>query len=114
MEYCAHIWTGASKASLSILDRLQYGFNGLVDEELFSSLQPLSHRSNVASLSLFYRYYYGDCSAELHELVPKHRDFSRVTRFAKQAGEHPHYLRLPKIKSKFYLDSFFPITALQC
>ena len=42
------------------------------------------------------------------------RDFSRATRFAKQAGERtPHYLRLPKIKSKFHLDSFFPRTALQ-
>ena len=28
-------------------------------------------------------------------------------------SEHPHYLRLPKIKSKFHLDSFFPRTALQ-
>ena len=48
MEYCAHIWTGTSKASLSVLDRLQYRIKGLVGEELFSSLQPLSHRRNAA------------------------------------------------------------------
>ena len=53
MEYCAYIWTGASKASLSVLDRLQHSIEGLVGEELFPSLQPLSHRTNVASVPPF-------------------------------------------------------------
>ena len=30
----------------------------------------MAHRQNVASLSLFYRYYFGRCSSELAELVP--------------------------------------------
>ena len=34
------------------------------------SLEPLAHRRNVASLSLFYRYYFGRCSSELAQLVP--------------------------------------------
>ena len=34
------------------------------------SLEPLTHYQNVATLSLFYRYYFGRCSSELAELVP--------------------------------------------
>ena len=34
------------------------------------SLEPVTHRQNVASLSLFYRYYFGRCLSELPELVP--------------------------------------------
>ena len=34
------------------------------------SLEPLAHRQNVASLSLFYRYYFGRCSSKLAQLVP--------------------------------------------
>ena len=37
---------------------------------LVASLEPLAHRRNVASLSLFYRYYFGRCSSELTQLVP--------------------------------------------
>ena len=34
------------------------------------SLEPVTHRQNVGSLSLFYRYYFGRCLSELPELVP--------------------------------------------
>ena len=37
---------------------------------LAASLEPLAHCRNVASPSLFYRYYFGRCSSELAELVP--------------------------------------------
>ena len=47
MEYCCHVWAGAT-----------------------TSLEPLAHRQNVASLSLFYRYHSGRCSSELTQLVP--------------------------------------------
>ena len=32
----------------------------------------LAHRRNIASFSLFYRYYFGRCSSELAQLVPLH------------------------------------------
>ena len=35
-----------------------------VGPSLAASLEPLSHRQNVASLSLFYRYHFGRCSSE--------------------------------------------------
>ena len=43
---------------------------------LTTSLEPLTHRQNVARLSLFYRYYFGRCYSELAQLVPL--PFSRV------------------------------------
>ena len=76
MEYCCHLWAGCSQQALSLLDRIQSRMRGLVGDELFASLPPLSHRRNVASLSLFYRYFQGKCSEELHSLVPKKHEFT--------------------------------------
>ena len=103
MEYCSHIWEGSSKTILSALDRVQRRMRGLVGEELFASLQSLSHRHNVASLSLFYRYIYGKCSDELHLLVPPVRDFP-----IKSSEAHPHFLKIATPRCKFHSASFSP------
>ena len=108
MEYCCHIWAGASQQALSCLDRVQSRLRYLVGDSLFSSLQPLSHRRNVASLSLLYRYYNGKCSKELQEMVPPRRTFVRNTRFASNA--HPHFLEV-ETHQNFHMQSFFPRTA---
>ena len=39
---------------------------GVDDPSLISTLDPLSLRRKVASLSLFYHYYFGHCSDEFH------------------------------------------------
>ena len=109
MEYCCHIWAGASQHALSCLDRVQSRLRYLVGDSLFSSLQPLSHRRNVASLSLLYRYYNGKCSNELHEMVPPRRTFVRNTRFSSNA--HPHFLEIETSHQNFHMQSFFPRTA---
>merc|ERR1711962_1541401 len=57
MEYCCHIWVGSAKTSLSSLDAVQKRLCSLVGEELYETLQPLCNRRDVASLSLFYRYF---------------------------------------------------------
>ena len=108
MEYCCHIWAGASLVSLSCLDKIQNRLRPLVGDALFSKLEPLSHRRNVASLSLLYRYYYGKCSEELHSLVPVLYKFPRRTRFSEI--NHPHYLSVPIVSRKFHEQSFFPRT----
>ena len=41
----------------------------MVGPSLAAPLEPLAHCRNVASLSLFYRYYFGRGSSELAELV---------------------------------------------
>ena len=70
MEYCCHVWAGAPSCYLDLLDKLQKRICRIVGPSLAASLEPLAHRRNVASLSLFYRYYFGRCSSELAELVP--------------------------------------------
>ena len=69
MEYCCHVRAGACSCYLELLDKLQKQICWTVGRSLAASLEPLAHR-NVASLSLFYRYYYGRCSSELAQLVP--------------------------------------------
>ena len=54
---------------LELLDKLQKWICRIVGPSLAPSLEPLTHRGNVTSLSLFYRYYFGRCSSELAEMV---------------------------------------------
>ena len=70
IEYCCHVWAGAPCCYLELLDKLQKRICSIVGPSLGASLEPLVHCRNLAGLSLFYRYYFGRCSAELAELVP--------------------------------------------
>ena len=72
MECCCHVWAGAPSCYLEVLDKLQKRICRTVGPSLAGSLEPLSHCRNVASLSLFYRYYFVRCSSELAQLVPLH------------------------------------------
>ena len=69
MEYCCHVWAGAPSCYLELLDKLQKQICRTVCPSLAASLEPLTHRRNVASLSLFYRYYFSRCSSKLAQLV---------------------------------------------
>ena len=69
MEYCCHVWASTPSCYLELLDMLQKQICRTVGPTLAASLKPLAHCRNVASLSLFYRYYFGRCSSELAELV---------------------------------------------
>ena len=70
MEYCCHVWAGAPSCYLELLDKLQKQICRIVGPSLAASLEPLAHHRNVASLSLFYMYYFGRCLSELAQLVP--------------------------------------------
>ena len=48
-----------------MLGKLQKRIYGTVGPSLAAALKPLTHRRNVANLSLFYRYYFGKCLSEL-------------------------------------------------
>ena len=111
MEYCCHVWAGADQIHLNCLDKVQRRVRGLIGEDLFSTLQPHSHQRDVSSLSLFYRYYHGDCSEELHSLVPPAKTIPvRTLLAATTEKHHPHSLQVPKATSKFHQESFFPRT----
>ena len=59
MEYCCHIWAGAPSCFLELLDKLQKRICRIIGPSLAGSVESLTHHRNVASLSLFYRYYFG-------------------------------------------------------
>ena len=70
MEYCYHVWADASSCYLEMLGKLKKRICRTVGPSFAASLEPLAHRRNIASLSLFDRYYFGRCLTELTELVP--------------------------------------------
>mgnify|MGYP003323128865 FL=1 len=110
MEYCSHIWGGAPRSQgLDLLDRVQKRVVNLVGYELSAGLHALSHRRDVASLCLFYKYYCGKCSSELADLVPPKRVTIRSTRFSERM--HRHAVNFPKCRTNYYKSSFFPRTA---
>ena len=81
LEYCCHIW--GSSPYTSLLDRIESKAIRLIgDPSLTSTLDPLSLRRKVASLSLFYRYYFGHCSDELATCIPPPMARPRFTRQA--------------------------------
>ena len=94
MEYCCHVWAGAPSCYLELLDKLQKRICRIVGPSLAASLEPLAHRGNVASLSLFYRYYFGRCSSELAKLVPLPFSRGRSTRYSDVNSFFPRTAKL--------------------
>ena len=80
-----------------------------VGPSLAASLEPLAHRRNVASLSLFYRYYFGRCSSELAQLVPLPYSRGRSTRYSDRL--HDFSVTIPRCYKDVYVNSFFPHAA---
>ena len=70
VEYCCHVWAGAPICYLELLHKLQKWICRIAGPSLATSVEPLAHRWKVATLSLFYRHYFGKCSSELTQLVP--------------------------------------------
>ena len=109
MEYCWRVWAGAPSCYLELLDKLQKQICGTVGPSLAASLEPLAHRRNVASLSLFYRYYFDRCSSELAELVPLPYSRGRSTRYSDRL--HDFSVTIPRCYKDVYVNNFFPPTA---
>ena len=84
------------------------GYVGLLVLHLLP-LEPLAHRRNVASLSLFYRYYFGRCLSELAQLVPLPYSRGRSTRYSDRL--HDFSVTIPRGYKDVYVNSFFPRTA---
>ena len=109
MEYCCYVWAGAPSYYLELLDRLQKRICRIVRPSLAASLEPLAPRRNVASLSLFYGYYFGGCSSELAQLVPLPFSRGRSTRYSDRL--HDFSVTIPRCYKDVYVNSFFPRTA---
>ena len=91
VEYCSHVWGGSPYTRL--LDRVEAKALRLVgDVRLTSSLDSLSLRCSVASLTIFYRIYFGYCSHELRSIIPPPLPRPRSTRQA--TSSHSFCVRL--------------------
>ena len=91
MEYCCHVRAGQVCRTVGL--------------SLAASLEPLAHCRNAASLSLFYRYYFGSCSSELAQLVPLPFSQRRSTRYSDRL--HDFYVTIPRCYKDAYVNSFF-------
>ena len=109
MEYCCHVSAGDPNCYLEMLDKLQKRICRIVGASLAASLEPLAHRRNVVSLSLFYRYCFGRCSSELAQLVPLPFSRGRSTRYSDRL--HDFSVTIPRCYKDVYVNSFFPRTA---
>ena len=109
MEYCCHVWDVAPSCYLESPDKLQKWMCRTVGPSLAAYLEPLAHRRNVGSLSLFYRYYFGRCSSELAQLIPLLYSRRRSTCYSDKL--HDFSVPIPRCYKIAYVNSFFPRTA---
>ena len=110
LEYCSHIWGGAPKSSLHLLDRVHSKAIRLVNNPNFTnSLQPPSHRRLVADLSISYRYFHGHCSQEIKNVIPDPVRRVRATR--NPTYSHPFQVTLPNPRTLSHKSSFIPRTS---
>ena len=79
------------------------------DHSLTSTFDPLFLRRKVASLSLFYRYYFGRCSDELAACIPPPMARPRSTRQTSFA--HNDCVELSNARINRFSDGFFPSTS---
>ena len=92
-----------------MLNKLQKRVCRTVGPTLASFLEPLDHRKDVASLSLFYRYYFGRCLPELAEVVL--RPFFRGKSTCSSGRLHDFSFTFPRCYKDIQVNGFFPRTA---
>ena len=105
------VWAGGPSCYLELLDKLQKQIcrtvgPSLAGPSLAASLEVLAHCQNVASLSIFYRYYFGRCSSEL---VPLCFSQGRSTCYSDRL--HDFSVTIPRCYKDVYVNSLFPCTA---
>ena len=109
LKYCSHVWGGAPKSSLHLLDKVRSKVIRLINNpNLTNSLQSLSHRRLVADLSIFYRYFHGHCSQGIKNIIPDPVRRVRTTRSSTYS--HPFQVALPNPRTLPHKSSFIPRT----
>ena len=107
LEYCSHVWGGAPKSSLHLLDRVQSKAIRLINNpNLTNSLQSLSHRRLGADLSIFYSYFHGHCSQKIKNIIHDPVRLVRTTRSTTYS--HPFQVTLPNPRTLSHKSSFIP------
>ena len=106
MEYCCYVWAGAPVCYLELLDKSQKRTFRTVGRSL---AVPLAYCRNGASLSLFCRHYFGRCSSELAQLVPRLYSWGGSTRYSDRL--RGFFVTIPRCHKDVYVNSFFLRTA---
>ena len=108
LKYCSYIWDTSPFTSL--LDRVESKvICSIGDPSSTSTLDPLSLRCKVASLSLFYCYYFGHCSDELAACVPP--TVARPRSTCQASFAHNYCVELSNARINQFSDGFFPSTS---
>ena len=92
---------------LEMLDKLQKQLFRTIGTTIAASFEPLGHRRNLASFSLFYRYYFGRCSSELAELVPLPYSRGRSTHYSDKLCDFSAFFSLAWSESYFIFKEKF-------
>lgn len=106
LEFDSHLWVGAPPSTLNLVERLQKkAFRLIGDKKITDQIDTLKHRRIVGAVTLFYRYFYGECSSELSGLIPPLHNSILVTRMSAQA--HPYVLASEFCRTVRFRGTFF-------
>ena len=109
LEYCSHVWGGAPKSTLCLLDKVQSKAIRLINNNnLAKSLQPISHHRLVGDLFIFYQYWHGHCSQEIREIIPV--PLRRVKTTRSSTHSHPFQVSLSNPRTLSHKSSFIART----
>ena len=109
MEYACLCWTTASSTTLSQLDNIQrkalkiIGVNEATARTQLS-IPSLTHRREVAAVTVFYKMYTRHCPRDLYKLLPPPLKRLRVTRSS--ASMPDHALTVPDARTNSLDRSF--------
>ena len=103
-----HVWGGGPRSYLELLHKQKKLICRTAVPSFAASLEPLIHRRNDASLSLFYRNCFSRCSSELAQLVPLSYFLGRSPVYSDRL--HDFSITIPRCCKDVYFNSFFPRT----
>ena len=109
MEYCCQVWADAPRCYLELLDKQQKQICKIVGPLFPASVEPVTHCRNVASSSLFCRYYFGRYSSELTQQVPLLYSLGSSSYYSDRL--HDFTVTIPRCYKDVHVNSFFPRAA---
>ena len=107
-EY-SNVWAGAPSCYLEFLEKLQKRICRTLGPSLTATVEPLTHRRNVACLTLLYSHNFHRPSSELAQLVLL--PYFRGTRTRYSDIFYYFSVTTPRCHKNVYVNSLFPRTA---
>ena len=108
IEY-SNVWAGAPSCYLEFLEKLQKRICRTLGPSLTATVEPLTHRRNVACLTLLYSHNFHRPSSELAQLVLL--PYFRGTRTRYSDIFYYFSVTSPRCHKNVYVNSLFPRTA---